>query len=102
MDLANIKISFEYGEGDEALRREVERNVRTVLSTPVGTCPLYRDFGISLTALDEPLDVAQNILAVEIIDAVEKWEPRVRVTRVSVEPDANGSLTTKVVIALAP
>lgn len=100
MDLANIQISFAYGEGSADLRREIERNVRTLLTTPVGTCPLYREFGIQLTALDQPLEVAQNIMAVEIMDAVERWEPRVRVTDVTVEADANGSLQAKVVIDL--
>lgn len=100
MNLANIQISFAYEEGSADLRREIERNVRTLLTTPVGTCPLYREFGIQLTALDQPLEVAKNILAVEIMDAVERWESRVRVTDVSVEADVNGSLQAKVVIDL--
>lgn len=84
MDLSNISISFdEYSSGDEALRREVERNIKTVLSTPIGTCPLYRNFGISIEMLDTPTIVAQNILTVAIIEAIETWEPRVQKTAFS-------------------
>lgn len=76
MDLSNIEISFAYGEGDNATRREILRNVRTLLATPLGACPLYRDFGIDTAILDNPTPVAENLMAVEIMDAVERWEPR--------------------------
>lgn len=99
MDLSGIEIAFEYGWSDEAQRREIIRNVRTLLATPIGTCPLYRDFGLNTTYLDRPLSIAQNLMAVEVIEAIEKWEPRVQVKEVTFEPDQEGKLKTKVVIA---
>ena len=36
MDLSTIVISYEYGEGDTAEQQEILRNVRTILSTPIG------------------------------------------------------------------
>lgn len=98
MDLSGIEIAFEYGWSDEAQRREIIRNVRTLLATPIGTCPLYRDFGLNTTYLDRPLSIAQNLMAVEVIEAIEKWEPRVQVKEVTFEPDQEGKLKTKVVI----
>ncbi|MEZ3453532.1 MAG: GPW/gp25 family protein [Oscillospiraceae bacterium] len=103
MDLSNISISFdEYSSGDEALRREVERNIKTVLSTPIGTCPLYRNFGISIEMLDTPTIVAQNMLTVAIIEAIEEWEPRVQVTDVTVDMGATveGKMSAKVVVSI--
>ncbi len=99
MDLSNIEIAFEYGEGDNATRREILRNVRTILATPLGTCPLHRAFGIDTSILDSPTAVAENLMAVEIMDAVERWEPRIRVTDVTFQADEQGRLHTKVVIA---
>lgn len=99
MDLSNIEIAFEYGSGDDALEREIIRNVHTILTTPVGTCPLYRDFGIDVTSLDRPLDVAKNLYAVAVMEAVERYEPRVRVTEVSFATNENGKMQAKVVIA---
>ena len=99
MDLSGIEIAFEYGWSDETQRREIIRNVRTLLATPIGTCPLYRDFGLNTTYLDRPLSIAQNLMAVEVIEAIEKWEPRVQVKEVTFEPDQEGKLKTKVVIA---
>ena len=43
MDLSGIEISFEYGDSTEAERKEIVRNVQTILTTPLGTCPLYRE-----------------------------------------------------------
>lgn len=99
MDLSGIEIAFEYGWSDEAQRQEIIRNVQTLLATPIGTCPLYRDFGLNTTYLDRPLSIAQNLMVVEVIEAIEKWEPRVQVKEVTFEPDQEGKLKTKVVIA---
>ena len=101
MDLSDIEISFDYGEsGSEAERLEIIRNVRTILLTPAGTCPLYRDFGLDMSWLDRPLDQAQNLCALAAMEAVEHWEPRIQVTRVSFDAEpADGHLKARVVIA---
>ena len=100
MDLSGIEISFAYGADDTAECREIVRNVQTILSTPVGTCPLYRDFGLDVSCLDHPLNTAQNRFALAAMEAVERWEPRVRVDSVTFETDpADGRLKAKVVIA---
>lgn len=66
---------------------EILQNVQTILSTPKYSVPLDRDFGIDVTMLDEPLPVAQARLTAEIIEAVQRWEPRVQVTKVSYDGD---------------
>lgn len=99
MDLSDIEISFEYGADDTAERREIVRNVRTILTTPLGSCPLYREFGLDVSWLDKPLPTAQNLYALAAMEAVERWEPRVRVSGVTFEADpADGHLKAKVVI----
>lgn len=100
MDLSKISISFQYDSGDEALRREIERNIKTILSTPKGTCPLYRDFGVDMEMLDVPTAIAQNMLTVAIIDAIEEWEPRAQVKDVFVDADTEGKMTAKVVVTI--
>lgn len=101
MELKNIEVSFLYGDTPEAEREEIMRNVRTILRTPVGTCPLYRDFGIDISIMvDYPIGTAQNIAAVEIIEKVEKYEPRAKVTEVSFHADTDGQLRAKAVIRI--
>ena len=100
MDLSGIEISFEYGDSTEAELKEIVRNVQTILTTPLGTCPLYREFGLDVSYLDHPLDLAQNLFAVAAMEAVERWEPRVRVISVSFVADGTeGRMKAKVVIA---
>ena len=98
MDLSDIQISFRYGGTKEKERQEILRNVQTIISTPVGTCPLYRDFGVDNEVLDLPTNVAQNKLALEIMEAVERYEPRAAVEEVHFSANANGGMTVKVVI----
>ena len=45
------------------------------------------------------MEIAQNLMAVEIIDAVEKWEPRAIVKDVSFTTDISGKLKGRMVIA---
>ena len=100
MDLSDIEISYVYGDGTDAERREIIRNVQTLLTTPIGTCPLYREFGLDVTYLDYPIDLAQNLFAVAAMEAVERLEPRVRVTSVTFESDGiDGRMKAKVMIA---
>lgn len=58
MEVADIEVGFEYGAGDGATEREIIRNVEMIMATPVGSSPLYRDFGVDNSMLDKPLDVA--------------------------------------------
>ena len=44
------------------------------------------------------MNVAQNKLALEIMEAVERYEPRAAVEEVHFSPNANGGMTVKVVI----
>ena len=99
MEVADIEVGFEYGAGDGATEREIIRNVEMIMATPVGSSPLYRDFGVDNSMLDKPLDVARSLYAV--MEAVDKWEPRARAEQVTLTPEASGKLRAKAVIVLA-
>ena len=71
--------------------QEVVQNVRMIITTPKGTVPLDRDFGIDAVIVDRPIPVAQAILARDIVDAVKRYEPRARVTKVEFE-DRGGAI----------
>lgn len=94
--LRKIDISFDYLKSSEA--SEINRNLNTLYSTPIGSCGLYRDFGIDWTLVDCPIELAKQNLAIEIIEKTEKYEPRVKVEEVTYEQDVNGNLRPKVVI----
>lgn len=76
---------------------EILQNVRTILVTPKYSVPLNRNFGITATMLDLPMPVAQAKLTNEIIEAVQRYEPRVRVTQITFNGEGvDGILRPKV------
>lgn len=66
-----------------SLVEEVIQNITMILSTPQNTAPLDRDFGLPVRFLDKPIPVAEALLVAEVLDAIEKYEPRAEVLDVS-------------------
>ncbi len=95
MTLADVEFNIR-GELPEA--EDVLRCLRNLIMTPEGTAPLDRDFGLNQDFIGYPLGAAQNLLAVEIMDKVDRYEPRVRVLEVNCTSDMEGQITAKVVI----
>lgn len=62
---------------------EIIQNVRTIITTRKGSVPLDRDFGIDVDIIDQPVTRVRAALTADIIDAVERYEPRVSVTEVT-------------------
>ena len=72
---------------------DIKECLETLLSIRAGSQPLDRDFGIDYEQIvGFPLDVAKNMLSLEIIEKVERYEPRVEVSSVSFTGDTDGQL----------
>lgn len=65
---------------------EIVQNVRIILGTLQGSVPLDRAFGVPAELVDLPVNQVQRH-APAIIAAVEKYEPRVKVTYIVFEGD---------------
>lgn len=52
------------------------QNIAVILATPLGSVPLYRDFGLDQSFLDKPKPVAEVMMVVPVREAIERWEPR--------------------------
>lgn len=61
---------------------EIAQNVRIILGTIQGTVPLDRSFGVPSDLVDAPVNEAMRH-APAIAAAVEKYEPRCKVTHIS-------------------
>ncbi|WP_342449203.1 GPW/gp25 family protein [Acetomicrobium sp. S15 = DSM 107314] len=68
------------------------QNVRTILTTIRGSVPLDREFGIDGTLIDQPTPVARAKLTGEIVAALNQYEPRVKVVKVTFTEDGDGRL----------
>lgn len=62
--------------------KSILQNVSIILRTMKGSCPMYRGFGIDVTLIDRPLPAAKVLLLSSIREAIEEYEPRVRVKSV--------------------
>lgn len=80
---------------------EILQNIAIILATPKGSVTLDRDFGIDMSALDLPLELARNICTSQIIEAIQNHEPRAKVTKVSYEKNhLTGTLRPKVQVII--
>lgn len=80
---------------------EILQNIAMILITSKRSVPLDRNFGIDMSALDLPLEMAENICTAQIIEAIQDYEPRVKVTKVTYEKDhLIGRLRPKVMVVM--
>lgn len=67
--------------------------LETLLSTRAGSQPLDREFGIDYEGIvGYPEPTARNMLSVEIIDKVNRYEPRAEVDNVSFSLGMDGQM----------
>lgn len=76
------------------LDEHLAQSIEDILGTPKGTRVLRRDYGSRLPELiDAPLNGETMIdVFAETADALDRWEPRLRLRRVEVTEAASGKL----------
>ena len=80
-DIAHIQLN----EGDRV--KEILRNVAVILATPKGSVPMYRSFGLDMSFLDKPMNIAKNMAVIPVREAIEEWEPRAVYKDMTLTPD---------------
>ena len=72
---------------------DIKKCLETLLSVRAGSQPLDREFGIDVDhVLGYPLNIARNMLALEIIEKVRIYETRVEADNVWYEENTDGKL----------
>lgn len=73
---------------------DIKQCLETLLSIQAGSQPLDRELGIDFEGIvGYPLNVARNMLSLEIIEKVNRYEPRVEVDSVQFEVGMDGILS---------
>lgn len=67
--------------------QELVQNIYCIYKTFVGEVPMYRQFGTDPVYLHLPVSVAKSRLAAKLSEAIEKFEPRVRVDGITFKDD---------------
>ncbi len=76
----------------ESEAEDIRRCLTTLYSVREGEQPLDRDFGLAQDFLDQPVPVAKNTLALEVIEKTRRYEKRVNVERVEYAVGEGGQL----------
>lgn len=95
IDNPEMKFNFNF---NAAGVEEVIQNVRTILTTPIGTVGFDRDFGVDPGLIDLPIREARARITVEYIEKIRRYEPRAKIKSITFTTNAEGRLKPKVVI----
>ncbi|ARD47567.1 hypothetical protein [Sporosarcina sp. P33] len=79
---------------------EIVQNIHTIVSTVKYSVPLYREFGVNATFLDEPTPLIKSKLIAEVTEKVEYFEPRVLVEEILMEGNEDGRIIPTLVFSL--
>jgi phage baseplate assembly protein W len=66
---------------------EIKQNLRMIITTPKGSVPFDRRFGIDLLALDAPMTGLKASITRDIVEAVAEYEPRVEDVEIGFVPN---------------
>lgn len=76
------------GDGYAEALDDLRQAIAIILTTRRGSDPLRPEFGSDIWRyLDHPIDRARPHLVREVYAAIRRWEPRVKIERVSVDLD---------------
>ena len=71
----------------ETVEEEIIQNIYCILSTPKGSVPHLRDYGMDSSYLHQPIPMAKASYAAAVADAIDLYEPRVKVQNVTIDAD---------------
>lgn len=75
----NLQFIF-LSDDNEKYISNIETRLRALFSTPKGTMPLDREYGVDYSEfLDLPLEFAQNTFAVVVVELAAKYEPHIKI-----------------------
>lgn len=90
-----MRVVYQFGDNmDQNTMDDIKHCVDNILRIPEGSIPLARELGTSWRALSEITPDMENDYAVEIIEKLETYEPRVAVDEITFEHDQDSGETT--------
>lgn len=69
---------------------EIFQNINTILGTYKFSVPLFREFGFAAEFVDKPMSILQPLFVREVVETIEKYEPRVIVEEVKLTAEIDG------------
>ncbi len=79
---------------------EIFQNINTILGTYKFSVPLFRDFGFQAEFIDRPMSILHPLYVREVVETVEKYEPRVMVEEVKMSAEIDGEAYPIIIFSL--
>lgn len=89
-------VGFDYLNNTE--QQEIKRNLEMLYTTAEGTCPGDRAFGLDMSFQCYPAAAARNLIALEIMEKTEIYEPRAEVINISFLASEDGCLRPQITV----
>lgn len=86
---------------EKVLGSDIINSLNMLITTPMGTVALDRDYGIDTSFLDMPINLAKQMFCAEIITKSRKYEPRITIKKIEFEQNQDGAITPKLLITKA-
>ena len=64
---------------------ELRQNIRMILLTFAGSCPLARELALDSGLIDKPVNIVENIIYANLKRAIEENEPRVNLKQINIK-----------------
>ncbi len=77
---------------EESEAGNIRKCLTTLYTVREGEQPLDRKFGLKQDFLDQPVPIAKNMLALEVLEKTQRYEKRVKVEKVAYESCREGQL----------
>ncbi len=79
---------------------ELRQNIRMILLTFAGSCPLARELALDSGLIDKPVNIVENIIYANLKRAIEENEPRVNLKQINIKNDLEnlGKLVITVIV----
>ena len=84
----NPKDGFELTLMPKNEHMEILQHIYLIVNSILGECPMYREFGVDMTAKDMPANFGKPLLASAIYTAVSQFEPAVTIDSITWADDA--------------
>ena len=68
---------------------EIAQNLYCIITTPKGSVPMDRAYGVDYSFIHAPLPAARAMFAASVVEAVATYEPRATIENVDFEFDSN-------------
>ena len=94
-----MKTIYKFGQGmDQGTINDIKECIDNILRIPEGSVPLARELGTSWRKLSEITPDIENEYAVELVEKIEKYEPRVAIESITFDHEqSNGEIVVRIV-----